>query len=229
MLTKKKKLSKKEIKEDKLVSFYYKAYGYIEKNSTRMLVYAGALIVLIAAVFFYLHNKGINNDKAGVELSRVMDLYNNGSYLEAIEGRQGTSNIGLKKIVEDYGNTENGETAKIFLANSYNRLGKTEDAYNYYKDYSGSIQMYQAAALAGQAGYFADKKDYEKAADLYKKASRVSNTDVLNPDYLLQAAINYRDAGRQEEAKNMLEKIKTDYKTSPVSREADKYMAEVNM
>ena len=30
MLTKRKKLSKKEIKEDKLVTTYYKVYGFVE-------------------------------------------------------------------------------------------------------------------------------------------------------------------------------------------------------
>ena len=57
MLQKKKKLSRKEIKEDKLVSTYYKTVGLYEENKSRILLYAGALVVLAAAIIFYINNK----------------------------------------------------------------------------------------------------------------------------------------------------------------------------
>lgn len=228
MLTKKKKLSRKEIKEDKLVSTYYKVYGYIEENSSRLLTYGGILVVVALAVIYYInHNKEVN-EKAGLELSRVINSYDQGSYLEAIEGKAGTDVIGLKKIVEEYGGTENGETAKIYLANSYNRLGKFDEAFKYYKSYSGDIPMLKAASLAGQAGYYAYKNDFEKAADLYNDAAHVSKYVVENPDYLLKGAINYISAGQNQKAKELLNTIKDDYKTSSASREVDRYLALVN-
>lgn len=228
MLTKKKKLSKKEIKEDKLVSFYYKAYGYFEENTSRILIYAGALVVIALAVYFYINHRIENNKLAGQQLGLVMDSYDSGNYLEAIEGKAGTNMIGLKKIVEEYGNSENGEIAKIYLANSYNRLQKFDEALKYYKDYDGGIALFKAAALAGQANYYAMKNDYEKAADLYKDASRVSETDAHNPDYLLQAGINYMLAGKNTEAKSQFEKIRKDYRTSTAFRETEKYWPVVN-
>ena len=158
MLTKKKKLSRKEIKQDKLVETYYKAYNFFEKNSQRILLYGGIFVVVILAAIFYVKHKSQQNQTAAVELSRVMNMYDSGNYLEAIQGRPGTPIIGLKKIVDEYGSTENGETAKIYLANAYEFLGKTEDAYKYYKDYNGSIKMYEATAYAGQGAYFVIKK-----------------------------------------------------------------------
>ncbi len=223
MLTKKKKLSKKEIKQDKLVEVYYKAYGYFEENRSRILFYAGALIVLVFVIIYYINNKKENNAKAEVLLSQVMNLYDQGSYLEAIEGRPSQNITGLKKMVEDYGSTENGETAKIYLANSYDMLGKSDEALKYYEDYDGDISIYQATALAGQAGIYAGRKEYEKAADLFRKASRVSKTDVLNPDYMLDASINYIRAGKKEEAKGLLESLKKDYPLSQVARKAQEY------
>ena len=53
MLTKKKKLSRREIKEDKLVSTYYKVYGYFEENRSRILVVGGIILAVIAIVYFY--------------------------------------------------------------------------------------------------------------------------------------------------------------------------------
>ena len=225
MLTKKKKLSKKDIKEDKLVSYYYKAYGFFDENKSRVLTYAGVLVVLVIALVFYINHRNQQNKEAGVQLASVIPQYDNGAYLEAIEGHAGTDVIGLKKIVEQYGSTENGETAKIYMANSYDRLGKLDDAFKYYKDYDGSIDIYKATALAGEAGYYAYKKEYEKAADLYKKAAFVSGSDVLNSDYLLHAGINYLNAGKKAEAKSMFQKIKKDYATSSAYGEVNKYMA----
>ena len=224
MLTKKKKLSKKEIKQDK----YYKAYGYFEENRSRMLTYAGIIAVIVFVGIYYVNHKKENNEKAEVLLAQVMNLYDQGSYLEAIEGRPSDNITGLKKIVEDYGSTENGETAKIYLANSYDMLGKPDEALKYYSDYDGDISIYKAASLAGQAGIYAGRKEYVKAADLFKKASRISKTDVLNPDYMLNAGINYISAGKDEEAKELLESIKKDYPTSQANSKAVEYLAMVD-
>jgi tetratricopeptide (TPR) repeat protein len=228
MLTKKKKLTKKEIKQDKLIEVYYKVYGYFDENKSQVITYAGVFVVIILAAIWYINHKNQQNNKAGVQLASVMNLYDNGAYLEAIEGQAGTNVIGLKKIVALYGSTENGETAKIYLANSYNRLGKVDDAFKYYKDYDGSIGMYQAAAYAGQAGYYADKNEYTKAAELYIKASRVTPNDVLNADYLLHAGINYLAANEKTEAKNAFEKIRKDYDTSPEASKVNQYLAQVD-
>ncbi len=227
MLTKKKKLSKKDIKEDKLVSFYYKAYAFVDENRSRVISYGIGFLVVVAAVIFYVNHKHQQNMAAADQLAKVINLYDQGAYLEAIEGHAGTDEIGLKKIVEEYGSTENGETAKIYLANAYNFLGKYDDALKYYEDYDGSISMFKATALAGEAGYYADKKEYEKAADLYEKAAHVSETDVLNPDYLLYAGINYLSAGKKKNAKEMFDTIKKDYDTSPANMEVNKYLAQV--
>ena len=223
MLTKRKKLSKKEIKEDKLVTTYYKAIAFFEEHKNRIAMYAGILAVVILAIVLFMNNKKKNNEIAGTELARVMNVYDSGNYLEAIEGRTGTKLMGLKKLVQSYGSTENGEIAKIYIANAYSNLGKLEDANKYYQDYSGGNKIFKATAFAGQASYQAYKLNYEKAADLYKKAAFVSDADVLNPEYLLHAAINYMAAGKNSDAKDLFDKIKKDYKTSTAFREIDKY------
>ena len=228
MLTKKKKLSKKEIKEDKLVELYYKSQAYFEENKNRIILYAGVLVVIIAAVYFYMNYRSQQNDEAGRYLGQVMDVYDTGSYLEAIEGRQGTNLIGLKKIVQDYGSTPNGETAKIYLADCYANLGKEDEALKYYKDYSGDIDIYVAASLAGQAGILSFQKQYKEAAELYLKASKVSKNDIQDPNYMLQAAINFIQAGEKDEAKNLLMDIKTDYRNSTAYAQIDKYLPLVN-
>jgi tetratricopeptide (TPR) repeat protein len=227
MLRKKKKLSKKEIKEDKLITTYYKALGFFEENKKRIMTFGGIIVAVIAIVWFISYQAGQKNEKAGLELSRVMTLYDNGSYLEAIEGRQGTNVLGLKKIVDEYGSTENGETAKIYLANAYSILGRLDDAYKYYEDYDGSIEIYQSAALVGQADYFSVKSNFLEAAELFLKASKISASNVFNSDYLLKSAINFIKAGKKEKAKDILNSIKADYPNSQAAREIDRYLLQI--
>jgi len=229
MLSKKKKLSKKEIKEDKLVSLMVNVENFYEDYKSKIVLYGGILIVASIAAYFYVNQQKAANEEAGLHLSRVMQIFDSGSYLEAIEGRQGTNIIGLKRVVEEYGSTENGETAKIYLAGAYSYLGNYQEAFKYYEDYSGSIDIYKASALAGMAGYYATKKDYQKAADLYKEAAGAAEINAQNPDYLLDAAVNYYNAGDTEEAKILLEKIKEDYATSEARKQVDKYLALVEL
>ena len=94
----------------------------------------GAIVII--AVLLYMNNKQKNNEEATTYLARIMPSYDMGSYQKAIDGESGTNVLGLKQIVEEYGSTANGETAKIYLANCYSFLGNYEEAFKYYKDYS---------------------------------------------------------------------------------------------
>lgn len=228
MLTKQKKLSKKEMKEDKLLNLSAQTVDFVNENKQKIVIWAVSLVVVVIVVLLYVRNVNDNNASAGVALSRVMNLYDNSQYQQAIDGVPAQNIKGLKSIVDEFGSTENGEIAKIYLANAYFMTGKLEEAYNSYNDYGGDIEFFEAASIAGQAGYFASKEEYEKAADLYRQASRISEENILNPEYMLKASINYIKAGDKEEAKNLLDIIKKDYTASPAYREADKYLAQVN-
>jgi len=226
VLTKKKQISKKEIKEDTLVTSYYKTVKFIDDYKSKIYIYTGVFVVLVIAVYFYADHKAKNNEKANTELARTMDFYSQGAYQEAVEGRKGTNIIGLKKIVEDFGNTENGETARIFLANSYNLLGKFDEALKVYDDYSGNIDEFKSTVLAGKASCYEAKNEFEKAASSLKDAAHISKTNVLNGEYLLNAGINFLKAGQKEKALELFNKVKDEYKTSTAMREVDRYLAE---
>lgn len=228
MLKQKKKFSKKEIKKDKLVTFVSKSQNYFEEYKSKFVTYGLIVAAVIVAIYFYINQQMEDNNIAGTHLSRIMKIYDQGSYLQAIEGEQGTGIIGLKNIVEDYGSTENGETAKIYLANCYSFLGNYDEALKYFQDYGGSIDYYKASSIAGVAGYQAINGDYERAAELYFDAASISPIDAQNPDYLLNAGIYFLKAGNNEQAKKLFTAIKEEYGTSLAGREADKYLSLVN-
>lgn len=228
MLAKRKKLTRKKIKEDKLVASYAKVLDFYEEYQSKILMGLGALAVIIVVVVLYTSKVAEDNRLATTELSRVMSLYNSGAYTEAIDGRPGTNLTGLKDIVENYGGTEQGETAKIYLANSYYFLEDYQTALNYYNDYSGGNDLFKAASLAGMGNCYSALGEFEDAADYFKKAASVSNSVPMNSEYLLDAAKYYIEIGEKEEAKNILNKIKDEYGNSTASKEVPRYLAQTN-
>ena len=229
MLAKKKKLDKKQIKEDKLVTFYSKSLLYFDVYKNQILIGLGVVIVLIVAFVYFGDISSKDNIEASAALAKTVPLYDAGNYQSAIDGNLAGNVPGLLKIVNDYGSTEQGEVAKIYLGHSYYYQGKYDDALKYYSDYSGDNDLFEAVALAGEASCYESKGDHEKAASLFNKAANVYENNALNPEYLLYAGINFIESGKYDDAKEVLGKIKDDYAQSTQASEADKYLAIVKL
>lgn len=229
MLAKKKKLSKKQIQEDSLVKYYTKVIELFEEYKQQFMIAGAVIVIIIAAIYIYNNKMEENQIAATTELSRVLPIYEQKNYQEAIDGQPGTSAIGLKTIVEDYGSSQAGEVAKIYLGNASYYLGNYDEALEYYSDYSGDQSEFKAAALAGQAACYSSKGDYEEAASKYEKAAGITKFNANNPSYLLQAGNMYLKTGAVESAKKVFNIIKNDYKTSTEARNIDRYLSEVEL
>lgn len=224
MLTKRKKITHRQIKEDKLATSFYELKSFYFENQTKILAGLGILAVIAVAIIWYSNSQKTNNLQASIELSRVMPIYDSGSFQEAIDGRSGTNIIGLKKIVENYSGTDNGEIAQIYLANAYYFLGKFDEALSNYDDYSGSNKMMVASALAGIAACHEAKENFEDAAEYYEKAFKAYEFNPMNAEYLLKSGGNYIKVQKFDEAKAAFDILKDKYKTSQSYRELDKYL-----
>lgn len=222
MFESKKKLTKKEIRQDKLVELYFRATTFAKKYQNHIYIGIGAIVVLVFAYIYFSTESKEKNLEASNLISKVYPLYEQGLYKEAIYGLGET--VGLLEIVKRYGNYEQGEKAKILLANSYNKLGNLDSALIFYKSYSGSIDLLKATSIAGQASVYEAKKEYKEAAKLYLRASKITDENPFNSDYMLKSAINYIRTDDKKEAEEILKKIKNLYPTSIASREADKYL-----
>ncbi|OGU68571.1 MAG: hypothetical protein A2499_09025 [Stygiobacter sp. RIFOXYC12_FULL_38_8] len=226
MLEARKKISKREMKEDKLVTSYYKFHDFFMANQAKFLIGLGVVAVIVVAYILYT-NKIFNDNKAAAALvAKVTPLMEAGSYKMAIDGVPAQNITGLKKIVDEYGSSEEGELAKIMLANAYSITGNSEEAYKLYNDYSGSNYLLKSSALAGKAGVLETKKEYEDAADLYQEAAKIGKANPSNPEFLLKAGIAYLKAGKKEEANALFETIKKDYVTAVPYMELEKYLVQ---
>jgi tetratricopeptide (TPR) repeat protein len=227
MIGKKKKITKKELQEDKLVTTFYKSQEFNDENKQKFILAIGALAVIILAVVWYSNKQTEDNLLASAQLFQIIPIYEQGQYQKAIDGEPGTQLVGLKNIVENYGNTNNGELAKIYLAHSYYALGEYENALQYYSDYSGGSELHKSTALAGMAASYEMMEKYSDAAENYEKAAKLIKIDSQSADFLINAGINYIKSGDKSSAKNVLEIVKNDYKTTTAAREVEKYLAQL--
>ncbi len=231
MLTPKKKISKKEIKQDELLKAYVKASSFYYENKRYVSYALTGLVVVIVATLIFINNRRASNEKAATELGKVFPIYDAASnspamYQQAIDGQPDRGIMGLKTIVDNYGSTESGQLAKFYLANSYYNVARYDDALPQFEGFSSGNKLLQASGQAGAAACHEAKGEFEKAAEAYEKAAGIVSSPLSTPEYLNSAARCYGRAGQKDKAIALLKRLKLDYPTSQYARDADRYLSE---
>ncbi len=234
MLTPKKKLAKKEIKQDTLLTTYVKTTGFYYDNKKYVNYALTAMVIVIAATVIFINNRRSNNEMAGAQLSRVITVMDGapadqGTVRVAIDGRPEQGLMGLKSIVDNYGGTDAGDLARYYLGGAYYRLGDYANALDQYDSYSAGDKLLDAGARAGEAACHEAMKQYSEAADLYEDAARIYPDGVSAPEHLNSAARCYGAAGEREEAVKLMKKLKEEYPKSTYAREADRLITRYSL
>jgi tetratricopeptide (TPR) repeat protein len=229
MLKPKKKLAKKELKRDALLTTYGEATAFYEKNRKIIHIVAGSLVVLVLAVVVYTKNRAADEEKASAELGKVLTYFDRGQYGLAIDGVTESNIQGLKSIAESYSGTRSGELAAFYLASAYYEQGNYQEALQYFEDFDPPGDMLVAARLSGIAACQEALGHYGEAAAEYETAANAGKEDISSAEYLFHAARNYSLAGEKEKAKGLLTRLKKEFPTSPYGRDADRYIAELSV
>ncbi|MCX6135800.1 MAG: tetratricopeptide repeat protein [Ignavibacteriales bacterium] len=225
MLKPKKRISKKEIKEDRLVTSYFEATSWYETNKKIVNGVLAGVVVLAILIVAYVNNVTSNNQKATTELGKVLPYYDQGKYDLAINGNLQENIRGFQSIVDDYGSTKAGELAGFYLANCYFAQGDYDKALKYYLNVSVKDDLISASSLAGAGACYEANGDHAKAASSYEKAAFMSAKDVNVPENMFHAAQNHILAGNKEKAVELLKKVKKDYPNASVTRDIDRWIA----
>jgi tetratricopeptide (TPR) repeat protein len=229
MLRPQKSISKKEIKEDKLVTSYFEVRKWMDENKRMVWYIVAAPLVIVAIVFLWSQKKTEWDASASAMMAKVTPYYDDGRYELAIDGNPQEGVQGLQAVVDEYGGTHNGQFAKLYLANSYFALKNYDKALEYYDDVNIKDRMIIAAALAGEAACYEAKGEFFKAASYYEKAASKNMDQIQGPENLQKAAVNYAAAGNKEKAVEIMRAIKKEFPASTYARNADMYIAEYSL
>ena len=229
MLQPKRKITKKEMKEDALITTYVRATTFYEENKKNINIGVTTLIVIVAALFIYTKTRNADNEKATTELAKVYSYYDNAQYQIAIDGVRERNIPGLTSIVDNYGSTHAGNMAKLYLADCYFNLRKFNDALKEYEDFSPDGELLTVTRYAGMGSCYEAMGKYKDAATNFEKAASKYSSDVSAAENFNAAARNYAAAGEKEQALELYRKIKRSYPTTSFAREADRYIAKLSV
>jgi outer membrane protein assembly factor BamD (BamD/ComL family) len=228
MLKARKKIRQKEIKKDKLVTFYFQAKETLGKQEIKKRIYTslGILAVIIIIIFFYVNNKRAKSEEAEVKLSAIINLYEAAKYQEAINGDPASGTSGLLEIVNNYGSTESGETAKMYLGNCFYFIKDYDNALKYFEDYSGSNNIIKASVISGIGAVYEAKGDLKRAGENYEKSASIDKNVIINQENLFYAIRAYSMAGDKENAKRIYDILRNDYPKSKYLAETKRFEAD---
>lgn len=222
MLKAQKKITHKELKKDKLVTTYFEGRDWLvqPQNQKKIYMVLGAVAIIVVGIIMYTSNRNAKNEEAELKFAPVVSLYEQGKYNDAIHGDPATNTMGLVQIVNEYGSTNAGQTAKVYLANCFFNIRDFDNALKYFEDYSGKNDILKASALSGVGAVWEAKGDLKKAAEYFEKASKVNKKVIINQENIYYSIRAYSQAGDKDNAKRMYEVLKNDYPKS-------KYFAEI--
>ncbi len=229
MLKPKKKISKREMKQDTLVTTYVQVTGFYAKYKKQISIGVTAVVVIVAATLIFLSNREKNNELATTKVAAIQPFCDNGQYQMAIDGAADRNLVGLKQIVDDYGSTPAGDMARFYLADSYFQLGKYTEALEAFKECSPSNPLLKASRYAGIAACYEATGNHKEAADNYESAAGKDATDDAISEHLNDAARNHALAGDKSHALDLLKRIKKNYPTTTAGREADRYITQLSV
>jgi outer membrane protein assembly factor BamD (BamD/ComL family) len=219
-----KKISKHQIKEDKLVTTTFKATEYIQKNPKPFVITG----IAILAIFTLIVVIKFSMDK---RQQSAQELYIRAN-LAMAAGNVDAAVADYMTLVNEYDSTPYARTARLALANKYYGDQNWEQSLSEFEnlaDDSGDDKMMLSIALAGMASCYEQMGNYQQAGKKYREAADVSDSPLLAPGQLLKAGQNFAKAGDKTQASDALKIIEEKYNTSPEASAARRLYAEVNI
>jgi TolA-binding protein len=216
MLKPKKRVTRQQIKEDKLIAFTAKASDFYDRNSRNILAGAGIIVVLAVVIAFFINNR------AQAEKAATFDLT-----LAKIEiGQQNydTAAQKLSQVIETYSGTRAAGDAQFFLGNvhlSMQDWSGARTAFQQFLDRYGKDPQFTAAAIAGLG--FADEHEekFLDAAEHYLEAADSYPNEYNAPQYLLDAGRCFAFAGEIPKAHDAFRLIVERYPESAQKQKAE--------
>jgi len=122
-----------------------------EKDNQKKIVYGFiALILIVAVIFGWRWMSQRNNEKAQNEIWSSELLFDQGQYEQALEG--------FEAVIEEFGSTRAGNTAKAYAGLCQKNLGNYEEAIKYLQDFDGNDNVIAPAILSALGDCYVDQE-----------------------------------------------------------------------
>jgi predicted negative regulator of RcsB-dependent stress response len=195
-----------------------KTEAFFDKYKKYLIGGVVAIIVIIAGIIlcntYYLTPRA---NKASTELAKSQMLFDQQQYDKALPGFQ--------KVADEYGSTDAGNLAQLYIGICQANLGKWQEAVNALESFSGKgDQMISPAAEGALGNAYANLNQLDKAVEHLKKAADMADNNTLSPVFLIQAGEILESQGKKADALKLYEQVKEKYQNSMQYQSIDKYI-----
>ena len=234
-----KRLTKRQMKEDPLLTWTVRIETYLEENLKRIAIVVGAVALAVALVFVWRGMSRGAESEASAQLAEAQFQLWSGNPTQAAES--------AKRVIDQHGGTRSGRQAHLVRGDALLATGDPQGAMAEYKiflDHVGGNRELGQVGRRGLAVAAENAKQYADAAAAYeelareeerllperKKAPQMSAT--LRPEAaviqdLLAAARCFGQAGEAAKARALYEEITARYGAEPQAADAKLRLAEI--
>ena len=198
-----------------------KAEAFIAKNNKKI---AGGLVAVAVIVIGFLSIRSCNDAKIA-ESQEAFTFTGNSAYMAVDSLSNAEALADLEAYIAEYGNKAVGIAAfqagvAAFELKDYNK------AIEYFEQYEGEDEIYNARALACIADCYIELGNYEKALQYYSDAVAAADNDFAS-EYAFRAGLVAEKLGNNEQALSFFNVIKNQYPSSPRAMEVEKYISRI--
>lgn len=219
-----KKLTKEELEQDPLLQSYAKVQQtYLENKNTII----GAAITVILAIglgFGYYYYSQSQENRAQQLMGFAETYFLSGDYQTALTGSEQDFTVGFEQIINNYSGTKAANLAHYYAAVSEHKLGDTQQALEYMRNFDVPDGIMGVAPLSFKAVLLTETGNHEEAAETYVQAAERDVNDATTPYNYLEAANAFHDAENTEQARTYAQKIVDEYPNSPQVAEAERLL-----
>jgi len=222
MLKPRKKITKKQIKEDKLVTYYFKAIDYINQNSKLVMGSILGITAVIVLVLLFTWSKRNAELNASLELTKARVELANADHQRAIDI--------LKSMIKNYSGTQSAGRGVFYLAGIHYEQKKYDEAFQFYKQYVDDFNedvILSSASYSGMGACLEQKREFLEAAKYYKKGAEKYPKEFEAPGLFFNAARCYKLANNKLEAQKLYQRVIDNYPNSDYKRFAELYLNEL--
>ncbi len=216
MLKPKKRITKRELKEDKFVLYTIKAKDFIESHAKLLIQIGVGVLIVIILVSFYVRSKRTASVEANALLGEAQLVMNQGNTDKAQEL--------LQQLATDYEGVTAAGQGTFLLAKLYWKQDDCENATLYFKKYFdeyGNDDLLTSGAYAGYADCLLEEGKVQEAAENYEKAANVKKNLPLAASYLFSAAQAYQQLENWSKVKQLTGEIIENYSDSQYKTQAE--------
>lgn len=214
----------KEEEDINIGEAYSKAEKFLDEKKQPITIVLGAILVIVFGSFYYYSMYLPPLQKSAEEsIFEAQKAFEIDSFNLAMYGNETV--IGFEEIIDQYGSTNIGNTAKYYMGVSLLHSGEYEDAIDYLKSYSPEDHLTRATKEGAIGDALSQLEAYDDAVTAYEKAANAYVNNFSTPIYLKKAGILSEKIGDYESAVKFYERISTQYPDSEEGRDIEKYLA----